>query len=72
MAREEHHQIWDPAVVNVRIGMGQTPEMGIGSERLRHVFVDEHLQGLIALQTAYFNWLNRGQPFGDPLADWPA
>jgi len=34
--------------------------------------VDERVRWLIVLQTAYFNWLNRGQPVGSPLADWPA
>ncbi len=33
----------------------------LGAERLRHQVIEE---------AAYFHWINRGRPFGDPLTDW--
>jgi hypothetical protein len=33
-------------------------------------FVDERLRHHVIEQAAYFRWLNRGRPIGDPQADW--
>jgi len=38
-----------------------------GEDSIPGAVVDERLHTVIA----YFNWLDRGRPFGSPLADWP-
>jgi Tfp pilus assembly protein PilF len=35
-------------------------------------FVDERLRHQLIEEAAYFRWINRGRPIGDPRADWSA
>ena len=40
--------------------------------QLYDTIVDGLLQHQLIEQAAYFRWMNRGQPIGDPWADWLA
>ena len=41
---EERDEIRDPAVIDVRVGAIESPEMGVRRPRARHVLMHEHLQ----------------------------
>jgi hypothetical protein len=51
----------------IRGGNDQSPEHAVDdyvvAERVLHRVISE---------AAYFRWVNRGRPFGDPLTDWLA
>lgn len=39
---------------------------------LSEAFVARHVRHHLTTETAYYRWINRGRPFGDPLKDWYA
>ena len=44
MPAEKRCEVWNPAMIDVGVGSGKTPEPGVGLEGMSHILVDEKLE----------------------------
>jgi hypothetical protein len=65
---QPHGDAWaDWFAAETETGPGGMPEGQVSGPS-----VDERLRRTLAEETAYYRWIDRGRPLGDPLTDWAA